>query len=510
MTDFHAPPVETLASRYVLGKLLGRGGFAEVWEATDTLLGVQRAIKILSPDTRSRRALKRRLQAEARAMAQIDHPNVLRVYDVGSSDGLDYVVMELASGGSLVDRVGPQGVGPRKACEWTLQMLAALGAAHARGIIHRDVKPSNLLLDAAGHALLADFGIARFQEAAVSHTRTGVAMGTLLFMAPEQRVDARSVGPTADLYAAGATLFHLLTGDTPVDLFAIPPDSPRWLGVPEPLVPYLQRATLYNPEARFPDAAAMADALSAIAASLPEDGTPVPQRRASPIATSVPGTPGTLPRRGPTIIADTQGPALEATTVRLAPRRAVPIALAVIAGACLVAAAFALWPAADVPVVATVATSPAPRPIPAPPNPSPEVPAPTPSPAPAAPTPAAPKPTAAVEARPKRAGSAVSGRYTGVFNRTLDAELIVDGPDAAITGAFVTRTGARSGAPREFKSPVSGSFDAATRELQIADDGDDSTAGKYVLRLSADGRRLDGYFEGRHRDQHVDMSLKKP
>lgn len=504
------PPFPELGGRYVLGRQLGRGGMAEVWAAEDKLLGVLRAVKILAPDTRTRRSLQRRLQAEARAMAQIAHPNVLRVYDVGSVAGHDYVVMDLAPGGSVSEQIGQEGVGVHDACRWTLQMLGALGAAHARGIIHRDVKPSNLLLDANGDALLSDFGIARFQEQAFSHTRSGIAMGTLMFMAPEQRIDARNVGPEADLYAAGASLYHLLTGETPVDLFAAAPDSARWREVPPAFVPFLQRATRHDPAARFPDAATMAAALAEIVATLPADATPVARRRR--VGPAGPGTP-TVPLRGPllgerTRLATATGVEAALQTVpRAASRSRLPLVIAVLSGFLFVIGAVALWPSGP-----PAAAEPPPRVIAQVVPPSP------PAPSPPAPSTAAPVETrgapgiaaAAAPPRPKRARSAVAGRYTGVFNRMLDAELALDGPDDAITGAFVTRAGERVGTPREFRSPVRGRYDPSTRALTLEDVNDDATAGGYALVLSADGARLDGTFQARHRDQRVDFSLRKP
>jgi len=252
--------------RYVLKQTLGVGASAIVYRAEDTELGVQRAVKVLHAETEVPEVYRTRLRAEARAMAGLDHRHILRVHDIGQQDEQYYVVMDLAEGGnlaSLVDQRGP--MSETRALGYGLQVLSALAAAHAQGIVHRDVKPHNILLDGHGLALLADFGVALLSEDdALRSTRTGVALGTLAFMAPEQRLDARSVGPAADLYAVGATLYYLITGDNPVDLFAADPESLRWAGVTEAVREVLLRATRYKPDLRYQDAGTMAEAIAAV------------------------------------------------------------------------------------------------------------------------------------------------------------------------------------------------------------------------------------------------------
>ncbi len=253
-----------LGGRYVLGDRLGKGGTAEVYRGWDDLLGVQRALKLLTVEhPRVRQSLRRRLRAEAQAMARIQHPNILRISDVGFHEEVDFVVMELADGGSLAEWIEERGpMAPVVAIGFMLQVLAGLAAAHAAGIVHRDVKPQNVLLDTRGTALLADFGIALVTHEDIGRTtRAGVAMGSLSFMAPEQRLDARSVDVTADIYSAAATLFNLLTGNNPVDLFTADEHSPRWGAIPTDLRAIIARGTLLDPAARFPDARSMATAL---------------------------------------------------------------------------------------------------------------------------------------------------------------------------------------------------------------------------------------------------------
>lgn len=254
-----------LADRYRLEEVIGAGGTATVYRAIDEVLGVARAVKLLNVGAGP--GMVDRLRAEARALARVAHPNVLGVYDIVHADGRDFIVMELVSGGSLQDHLDAHGPYPvERACALCLQVVGALEAAHAVGVIHRDVKPQNVLLDDDGNALLADFGIARVGEDARA-TRTNVAMGSLAYMAPEQRLDARGIGVTADVYALGSTLYALLTAASPMDLFAAPRRSPRWSDIPAPLQPLLQRATRHDPEERQPDMASFrAELVAAIAA----------------------------------------------------------------------------------------------------------------------------------------------------------------------------------------------------------------------------------------------------
>src|SRR5690606_28193852 len=145
--------------RFVLTGTLGTGASASVFRATDTLLGVERAIKVLHPQGGGATSGRARLMGEARAMALIDHPHVLKIFDVGTDGDRAFVVMEIATGGNLatmVERDGP--VAETVALKYGLQLLSGLAAAHAQGIVHRDVKPHNVLLDDRGVARLADFG----------------------------------------------------------------------------------------------------------------------------------------------------------------------------------------------------------------------------------------------------------------------------------------------------------------------------------------------------------------
>jgi serine/threonine protein kinase len=265
--------MQLAGGRYELREVIGQGGFATVWRGRDTALEVDRAVKLLHPDLGDRAAFRERLRAEARAMARLAHPNILTVHDIGIQDGQDWFVMDLVTGGSLADWQQRGGrLPPALAVRCVIQVLSALGTAHAAGIVHRDVKPQNVLLDADGRCRLADFGIALLEsEERLRSTKTGATLGSLSYMAPEQRLSAKDVGPTADLYATGSTLYALLTDATAIDLFTADPASPRWLGVPEALRPILQRTTQHDPGARYQSAAALAAALEATLAQLPPD-----------------------------------------------------------------------------------------------------------------------------------------------------------------------------------------------------------------------------------------------
>ena len=252
--------MELAGGRYKLEKVIGQGGFATVWRGYDSALGVHRAVKLLHPNLSSRTQFRERLRAEARTMARLAHPNVLTVHDIGEQDGQDWFVMDLVEGGSLGDwqqRGGPLPPGLAVGC--AIQVLSALSAAHASGVVHRDVKPQNILLDADGRCRLADFGIALLEsEEMLRNTKTGATMGSLSYMAPEQRLSARSVGPSADLYAVGSTLYSLLTNANAIDLFTAAAGSARWGDVPECLRPILQRVTKHDPGARYQSAAELA------------------------------------------------------------------------------------------------------------------------------------------------------------------------------------------------------------------------------------------------------------
>ena len=204
-----------MAGRYHLISALGNGGMGTVWLAEDDILSRRVAVKEVSPPAemteREREMLRERTLREARTAARLSHPNVVTIYDVVEDDGRPWIVMELIPSRSLRDLVGADGpLTAQQAAGVGLQILAALRAAHALGIMHRDVKPGNVLVDAGGRAVLADFGIARTQDSPAL-TTSGVLVGSPSYIAPE-RARGEPGGPESDLWSLGATLYALVEG----------------------------------------------------------------------------------------------------------------------------------------------------------------------------------------------------------------------------------------------------------------------------------------------------------
>ena len=204
-----------MLGRYRLEARLARGGMAEVWRARDERNGRRVAVKLLHPHLLPDDASRARLASEARAVGGLDHPGIIRVLAADASER-PAVVLELVEGeplSALLER--ERALNPRTAAEIGAEVAEALYHAHTRGVIHRDVKPGNVLIGTDGHARLVDFGIARLLgEALERTTQTGMVMGTLRYMAPEQ-LAGQEVGPRVDLYGLGALLYEMLTGRPP-------------------------------------------------------------------------------------------------------------------------------------------------------------------------------------------------------------------------------------------------------------------------------------------------------
>jgi len=203
-----------LGNRYRLVELIGEGGMALVYKAECSLLCRMVAIKILRPQYANDIEFVERFRREARSAASLSHPNVVNIYDVGQEDGIDYIVMEYISGGNLKDiirREAPFSI--RRALDYTKQIAEALNHAHERNIIHRDIKPHNILVTSDGQIKVTDFGIARAISAS-SFTQTGIVVGSVQYASPEQ-VKGGIVGPQSDLYSLGCVLYEMLTGTIP-------------------------------------------------------------------------------------------------------------------------------------------------------------------------------------------------------------------------------------------------------------------------------------------------------
>ncbi|BBL78367.1 hypothetical protein RxyAA322_02210 [Rubrobacter xylanophilus] len=286
----------TVDGRYAVLGRLGGGGMAEVFLAHDRVLGREVALKVLREAYASDARFVERFRREARSVAALSHPNIVSIYDHGrTADGTYYIAMEHVPGGTLKERILKQApLPPEEAAGTALQVARALGVAHGRGIVHRDIKPQNILLGSSGEAKVADFGIARAaSEATISGT--SLVLGTAGYMSPEQAMGRRA-GARSDLYSLGVVLYEMLTGslpyeaDTPVAV-AIrhihePPRHPRSVNpaVPAALDAVTVRLLAKRPEDRYPDAAALAEDLERfLSGDAPLEATR-PLRPASPPA----------------------------------------------------------------------------------------------------------------------------------------------------------------------------------------------------------------------------------
>ncbi|MBX2804040.1 MAG: protein kinase [Myxococcales bacterium] len=222
---------------------------AAVFRAWDHRLKVWRAIKIMLPELAEDRTLRERFAAEAHTLARLEHPHLVRVYDVGRDGSVPFLVMELVEGGTLGEwsrRFGP--MARQKAVKAIWQVATGLGATHKHGVVHRDVKPQNVLITVNGSCKLGDFGVARRPDTTL--TAPGTAVGTIGYMAPEQRNDNR-VDHRADIYGLGATLYTVLTAKSAHDLFALSQDVNMLTPIPDVLRPIIIRCCAYRPEDRY-------------------------------------------------------------------------------------------------------------------------------------------------------------------------------------------------------------------------------------------------------------------
>ncbi|MEZ4238574.1 MAG: serine/threonine-protein kinase [Myxococcota bacterium] len=273
--DLPADAPRVADGRYVLLTRLGEGGMAVVYGAWDTQLRVWRAVKVLLPEHARRRSVRRRFEREARTLMTIRHPNLVRVHEVRADRALPYLVMDLLPGGSLEDWVIRHGaMPPALAVRAASEVALALEAAHTAGVIHRDVKPQNVLVDVHDSCCLTDFGVARVEGG--GGTRTNVSMGTVGYMAPEQLADSKSVDPRSDVYSLGASLYVLVTRRPVRDLFRVSDDPSLLDDLPAPLRDVLRRCLAYERQDRWPSAAAAYEALVAAIDALPPAPTDTP------------------------------------------------------------------------------------------------------------------------------------------------------------------------------------------------------------------------------------------
>jgi serine/threonine protein kinase len=396
-----------VADRYRLTEVIGRGGMGTVWRAQDELLGRVVAVKVVTapddviapgaadateaaPGAEARSPAAERARREARATARLNHPGAVTVHDVVEEGGRVHIVMELVDAPTLAQLVRAEGpLSPARAAEIGGRLLDVLEVAHAEGIVHRDVKPSNVMVLADGRVKLTDFGIAALRGDP-QLTASGTTLGSPMFMAPEQAAGT-AVGPAADLWSLGATMYFAVEGRGPFDrptamavlaaVLSQPPDPPRLAG---PLTPALAALLVRTPEDR-PDGVALrrmlSDAVSGTGASVPA-------------AAAATGATPALDERTLSAARTAAAPGLDVTAtvdLRGGPATTEP-------------------PAADPSPASTPAPTPAPSPAPSPtltPAPSPTL-TPAPNPLTVAP-PRLTSPTAHQDRRPARGGKVLAG-----------------------------------------------------------------------------------------------------
>ncbi|MGY1795741.1 serine/threonine protein kinase [Geodermatophilus sp. SYSU D00525] len=315
------PTGDLLGGRYRLDSVLASGGMGRVWRAHDTLLGRPVAIKVLRSEYTGDPSFLQRFRAEARHAAQLSDPHIAAVHDYGetvSADGepLAYLVMELVVGeplSAVLARTG--GLDATETLRIVRQAAAGLATAHAAGVVHRDVKPGNVLVTPDGGVKITDFGIA-WSASSVHMTQTGQVMGTAQYISPEQ-VQGAKASPASDVYGLGVVAHQCLTGRVPFDaespvqvlLMHVqqqPPPLPA--GVPADVRALVERAMAKDPAARFPDGAALRDAVDAVLAGRPAPGAssatlvlpvlPAQQTTVLPADATAPAdVPGEAPRR---------------------------------------------------------------------------------------------------------------------------------------------------------------------------------------------------------------------
>jgi eukaryotic-like serine/threonine-protein kinase len=260
-----------MGGRYRLSRRMASGGMGQVWEAEDTVLHRQVAVKVLSEELSSEPNSAERFRREARAAAGLSHHNVAGVFDYGEDDGTQFIVMELVDGETLADRIRRDGrFDPGEAVRVAAGIAAALDAAHGAGIVHRDIKPSNVMLTPQGEVRVLDFGIA--SAAGPTLTASGVTIGTAAYLSPEQASGGRAT-PASDIYALGVVLYEMLagrppfTGETAVAVAAahVSEAPPPLEGVAPDVPPHLaaacHRALAKDPEQRPQTAAEFAGLL---------------------------------------------------------------------------------------------------------------------------------------------------------------------------------------------------------------------------------------------------------
>jgi serine/threonine protein kinase len=325
-------PRSEFGDRYELREPIARGGMGDVHAAWDTQMDRPVAVKLLRPDLAHLPGMRARLQVEARTAAKLAHSNVVAVFDSGVHEGRPFIAMELLEGRTLADEIAKGAFPERRVVEVGLQVLAALAAAHAVGILHRDVKPGNVLVAEEHLWKVGDFGIAKWTGAEVTVTRTGELLGSPSYFAPE-RLTGSPASAASDIYSLGVVLYEALAGRRPfegTDAWGValeiregrfaPLRSVRADADPDLCSP-IERAMASDPRERFQTAEAMARALRDCPGAPPPASAATPALAAS--ALDVAHEPTIVVRREPTAVLEPMPPqsALPAAPVQVVSRR---------------------------------------------------------------------------------------------------------------------------------------------------------------------------------------------
>lgn len=291
---------DVLDGRYRIDHPIARGGMSTVYRCVDERLGRAVAAKVMAERYQEDPVFLNRFKREARAMAQLNHPNLVNVYDFSTSGDDVFLIMELITGGTLRELLAERGPMPPHAATAVMRaVLTGLSVIHARGLVHRDIKPDNVLINGDHRVKLADFGLIRATSASTHSTDSIV--GTVSYISPEQ-VSGEDITPASDVYSAGVVFFELLTGTTPFSGDTplahamarlendVPAPSSRIEGVPKLFDALVASATARDPEERFPDAGQFLAALDDVAAELelPAFTVPIPRNSAAARTAAVP------------------------------------------------------------------------------------------------------------------------------------------------------------------------------------------------------------------------------